>query len=139
MQKKHQNPALALMLALLTVVVVFSGCSENNDPSSSETETGAGASKLITFTVVHGDGSSKDFSIETEQEMLGAALTDEKLIEGDEGEFGLFVTAVDGETADSGKQEWWCLTKGGEAVTTGVDSTPIEDGATYEFTLTTGY
>lgn len=139
MQKKHQNPALALVLVLLTVVVVFSGCSENNGPSSSGTGAGNGSSKSITFTVVHGDGSSKDFSIETEQEMLGAALTDEKLIEGDEGEFGLFVTAVDGETADSSKQEWWCLTKGGEAVTTGVDSTPVEDGATYEFTLTTGY
>lgn len=134
MQNKRQNLALALMLALLAVAVVFGGCSDKQASSK-----GTEAAKAITFTVVHGDGSSKEFSIQTGQEMLGAALADEKLIEGDEGEFGLFVTAVDGETADSSKQQWWCLTKGGEAVTTGVDSTPVEDGAKYEFTLTTGY
>lgn len=134
MQKKRQNPALVFMLALLTVAVILGGCSEAESSSTGEKEA-----KTLTLTVVHGDGASKDFSIETEQEMLGAALLDEKLIEGDEGEFGLFVTSVDGEAADSGKQQWWCLTKGGEVVTTGVDSTPVEDGAQYEFTLTTGY
>ena len=46
---------------------------------------------------------------------------------------------MDGETVDDANQEWWCLTKGGESVETGVDSTPVEDGATYEWTLMVGY
>ena len=124
---------LALLLALALSLGLLAGCSDAGGGSKTE------GVKKITFTVVHGDGTSKDFSIETSQEMLGAALLDEKLIEGDEGEYGLFVTTVDGETADSSQQQWWCLTAGGGTVTTGVDSTPIEDGGQYEFTLTTGY
>lgn len=117
---------LALALAL---VMVFALCACG----------GKTASTTVTVTVVHGDGSSKDFTVKTDKEMLGEALTDEKLVDGEDGPYGLFIKTVDGETADDAKQEWWCLTKGGESVETGVDSTPVEDGATYELTLTTGW
>ena len=46
---------------------------------------------------------------------------------------------VDGETADESIQQWWCITKGGEMLMTGVDDTMIADGEAYEFTLTTGW
>lgn len=128
-----QSRVLALLLAIVLAAGLLAGCGGD---SGSKT---VGGVKHITLTVVHGDGTSKDFSIETSQEMLGAALVDEKLIEGDDSEYGLFVTTVDGESVDSAQQQWWCLTAGGETVTTGVDSTPIEDGGKYEFTLTTGY
>ena len=75
----------------------------------------------------------------TDEEYLGAALENEKLIQGTQGQYGLFVTAVDGEKADDAKQQWWCLTKGGATVDTGVDTTPIADGDAYELTLTTGW
>lgn len=117
------------MLALLMTVTVFVGCGQK----------GQAGAKTITLTVVHGDGSSKDFTVKTDEEMLGPALQAEKLIEGSEGQYGLFITAVDGETADEGNQEWWCLTKGGGEVMTGVDSTPIADGDAFELTLTVGY
>ena len=61
------------------------------------------------------------------------------LLEGEEGQYGLYVKSVNGITADEANQEWWCLTKGGEDVMTGVDMTPVEDGAAYEFTLTVGW
>lgn len=47
--------------------------------------------------------------------------------------------SVDGETVDDANQEWWCLTKGGESLMTGADSTPIADGDQFELTLTVGY
>lgn len=100
---------------------------------------GKTAAVTVTVTVVHGDGSSKDFTVKTDKEMLGEALTDEKLVDGEDGPYGLYIKTVDGETADDAKQEWWCLTKGGESVETGVDSTPVEDGAVYELTLMTGW
>lgn len=121
---------MSLVLALLMTAFVAAGCSGGGGSD--------GVKKTVTLTVVHRDGSSKEFSVETTREMLGAALQDEKLIEGEDGQYGLFVTSVDGEAADAGAKEWWCLTKGGEMVNTGVDSTPVEDGAAYEFTLTTG-
>lgn len=117
---------LALALALV-MVFALAACG------------GGGKNATVTVTVVHGDGSSKDFTVKTDKEMLGEALTDEKLVDGEDGPYGLFVKTVDGETADDANQEWWCLTKGGESVETGVDSTPVEDGATYELTLTVGW
>ena len=44
-----------------------------------------------------------------------------------------------GETADASRQQWWCLTKGGESVNTSADQTPIADGDVFELTLTEGY
>ena len=43
------------------------------------------------------------------------------------------------ETADKSKEEWWCITKGGQAVMTGISTTPFADGDTFELTLTVGY
>ena len=54
-------------------------------------------------------------------------------------DYGLYVVTVDGETADEAQQQWWCFTKGGEMLMTGVDDTMIADGDAYEITLTTGW
>ena len=49
------------------------------------------------------------------------------------------VYTVDGETADWDRdQSWWCLTKNGDWMDTGVDDTVIADGEHYEFTYTVG-
>ena len=66
-------------------------------------------------------------------------MEQEKIIEGEDGQYGLFIHTVDGIKADEGKQEWWCLTKGGNNVDTGVDLTPIQDGDSFELTLKVGY
>lgn len=139
---------LALVLTLLMIACCFAACGSN---ASSGTETSGTSStegssvssaeggKTITFTVVHKDGSSKDFTIKTDADNLRSALEQEKLVEGEEGDYGLYVKTVDGETVDDANEEWWCLTKGGEQVNTGVDDTKIADGEAYEFTFTTGY
>ena len=100
---------------------------------------GSAGDKEITVIVVHGDGSEKSFEISTDSENLRGALEPEGIIQGSDGEYGLFVTTVDGETADESLQQWWCFTKGGESVMTGVDDTMIVDGEQYEITLKTGW
>lgn len=100
---------------------------------------GVKGGKAITVTVVHGDKSEKDFKYQTDEEYLGAVLKKEELVEGEVGEFGLFITSADGEKADDSKQQWWCLTKGGEQLNTSADQTPIKDGEAFEITLTEGY
>ncbi len=99
-------------------------------------QTGA---KEITVSVVHADKTEKDFTYQTDEAYLGAVLEKEGLIEGTEGEYGLFITSVDGETADDSKEQWWCITKGGEQVNTSADQTPIADGEQFELTLKEGY
>lgn len=99
----------------------------------------SGGSKAITVTVVHGDESIKEFKYKTDAEYLSEVLLDKKLIEGTEGQYGLFVTTVDGETADDSKQQWWGYTVNGEMAMVGVDQQPVTDGDAYEFTLNTGW
>lgn len=93
--------------------------------------------KTVVVEVVHGDGSGKEFEYRTDEEYLGPLLLAEKLAEGEQGAYGLFITAVDGETAQDSLRQWWCVTKGGEQVNTGVDATPIADGDHFELTMST--
>ena len=95
--------------------------------------------KLIWVQVVHGDGTVKDFDLNTTQEYLGPALVEGGVVEDNQSAYGLYILTADGETADEGEQEWWCITKGGETVNTGADQTPISDGERYELTFTVGY
>lgn len=95
--------------------------------------------KTISVEVLHKDASTRSFEIRTDQEYLEGALLDEKIIEGSSSEYGLFITTADGEEADASKEEWWCLTKGGEQMTTGVSTTVISDGDKYEISFTQGY
>ena len=99
-------------------------------------QTQAGA-KTVAVEVVYGDASTKEFTYHTDAEYLGEVLLAEKLVEGEQGPYGLFITAVDGETAQDSLRQWWCITKEGERVDTGVDTTPIADGDRFELTMST--
>lgn len=103
------------------------------------TPRGVAGEKEITVKVVHADAGEKEFAYQTDEEFLGAVLEAEGLAEGEEGPYGLYITAVDGETAEESRQQWWCLTKGGETVNTSATQTPIADGDVFELTLTEGY
>ena len=116
--------------------VASSEAAPEENAAGEEETTG---SKTITLTVVHGDGTSNDITVSTDAENLRDALEAEGIIAGEDNSYGMFVQTVDGETADDGEQEWWCLTKGGEMWNYGVDDTEIADGDVYEFTLTVGY
>ena len=95
-------------------------------------------SKTITVTVIQEGVEDKVFTIHTDAEFLRGALEQEKLIEGTESQYGLFVTTVDGVTVDESLRQWWCLNDGeGNMLDTGVDSTPIADGDAFQFVLST--
>ena len=131
--KKPMNKnLLAGVLALVLVVAALIGVYFATRPATSA------ADKTITATVV-ANGEEEAFTIHTDEEYLRGALESIDLIAGEESEYGLFVTTVNGITADDANQEWWCFTKGGESLNTGVDSTPIADGDAFEITLTVGY
>ena len=95
--------------------------------------------KDIYVSVVHGDSSVSYFEYSTKAEFLGDVLTEEGLLEGEAGPYGLWVTVMDGEEADDSKQEWWGYTVNGAFSMYGVDQQPIMDGDSYEFTLNVGY
>ncbi|MCI6468189.1 MAG: DUF4430 domain-containing protein [Faecalicatena sp.] len=100
---------------------------------------GAKGAKTVMVKVSYSDQSTNEFKYQTDEAYLGEVLKNEGLVEGEDGPYGLFITSVDNEKADDSKQQWWCLTKGGEQVNTSADQTPIEDGDVFELTLTEGY
>ena len=132
MSKKTRN----IILAVAVLLVLAVGALLVWNHFKPVAQVGA---KSIVLEVVHGDETSKEFKIQTDAENLRGALEQESLIEGSDSEYGLFVETVDGETANMDNQEWWCFTKGGETLMTGVDDTMIADGEHYEATFTVGW
>ena len=92
------------------------------------------AKKQFTFVVVDGNGTETTFQISTDKNIVGDALLAEGLIAGEEGAYGLYVKTVNGITADYDVDKtYWAFYINGEYAFTGVDATPIEEGATYTF------
>lgn len=121
------------VVAFVVVIALFVGVYFATRP-----ETAAGG-KTFTVTVQHKDGTEKVFTYQSDEEYLGAVLLAEGLIQGDESEFGLMVTTVDGETADySVDQSYWALYIGEDYATTGADQTPIHDGDAFKWVYTIG-
>ena len=131
--KQNKKSVIILSCVLAVLVAAFALIYIMNRP---ETVVG---DKTITVEVILADGTSKEHTVNTDAEFLRGALEEKNLVEGDESEYGLFVKTVDGVTANDANQEWWCFTKGGETLFTGVDTTPIADGEHYEITLTVGW
>ena len=94
---------------------------------------GEGATQF-TFTVVDADGNETTATVNTDAKTLGEALLDLGVIAGDDGDYGLYVTTVNGQTLDYDKDgAYWALYVGDQYATTGVDSTELEPGETYSF------
>lgn len=91
------------------------------------------------FVVVDADGKETEFTVKTDADTVGKALLDANLIAGEDSEYGLYVKTVNGITADYDTDgSYWAFYINGEYATTGVDSTEIEDGATYTFKVEKG-
>ena len=87
------------------------------------------------FQVICGD-NTVTFTVNTDETNLGAALLNAGLVEGEDGQYGLYVKKVNGVTADYDvNQIYWNFTKNGEMMMTGVDGEEIEAGAHYEMTV----
>lgn len=129
-QTKLLRPLLLVFAVLIAATVLCTACTQ------AEPQVGV---KTITVQIIVDGQDTVAKSITTDAEYLRGALEEEDLIAGEESQYGLFVKTVNGITADDAKQQWWCFTKGGADLFTGVDTTPIADGDTFEITLKTGY
>lgn len=97
------------------------------------TVLGEGETKFL-FTVVDKDGAETTFEIHTDKETVGEALSEQNLIEGEDGEFGLYVKTVNGITADYDTDgTYWAFYINDEYAMSGVDTTQIEAGSSYSF------
>lgn len=130
MKDKKKVIAVVVLVAILAVMIGLYAMTQQ------KTVEGA---KTITVTVVHGDGTEKTFTYTSTSEYLGPVLIAERLVDGEEGPYGLTINTVDGETASwEENQSYWALYIGDEYATTGADTTPIYDGSTFKLVYTIG-
>ena len=135
MKKILSLTALVLTLATLFLLVSCNTVEKSGSWEKAiylkDTELGKG-SKTVEVEV-KADGQSITFTIHTDKQTLGEALQEHKLIEGEEGAFGLYVKRVNGILADYDVDgTYWGFYKNGEMMMTGVDGATIDDGEHYE-------
>lgn len=144
-QRKEEKKMKRIISLTVLLLIILSSCltvSCGGDDSdevmmyTEDTTLGSGATQF-TLAVEHADGKRVVFTINTDKTVLSDALTEHNLLEGDEGEFGLYVKKVNGITADYDKDKtYWALYIDGEYAMSGVDSTPITAGEEYTFKVT---
>ncbi len=135
--KKVINSTVSVILALV-FVLCFISCNTvdntgvwENATHLKDKEFGKGAT-TVEVEVKAGE-QSVTFTIHTDKTILGDALIEHGLIDGEQGPYGLYVKSVNGIVADYDVDKtYWAFYIGGEYAMTGVDGTEITDGAHYE-------
>ena len=144
MKKTNMKKMLSLFLCvvLIAAMALFTTACDGNYilnllgyVGNVEGGTEAPVAKMsFTFIVVDKNGNETTFNISTDKTTVGEALLAEGLIEGEPGAYGLYVKKVNGIVADYDiDQTYWAFYINGEYAFTGVDATPVEEGATYSF------
>ena len=129
--KRIKRILFLIPVLLLTAAAILS----LNSCDKKITELDDGIEKTITVTVIDDEGESTVFTITTTKTTLRGALEQEKLVEGDESDYGLYVKVVNGLRADYDKDKaYWSFSKDGADLMAGIDSTVITDGDRYEIT-----
>lgn len=86
----------------------------------------------FSFVICDGDGQETAITVKTDKQMVGEALKDENIIEGEVQEYGLYVKKVNGITADYDiDQTYWAFYIDGAYAMQSVDMTEIQDGSIY--------
>lgn len=85
----------------------------------------------VTVEVKAGEQSIK-FTVNTDKDTVGAALMEHKLIDGDQGDYGLYVKKVNGITADYDTDKaYWAFYVDDAYANAGIDQTKIEKDKLY--------
>lgn len=130
MDKKKKIIAAVVVIA---VIAVFAGVYAVFGPKASQ------GTKSYTVEVVNKEGESKTYTGKTDAEYL-SGLMDELAAAGDfsydgtTSDYGLYITAINGETADySVDGAYWSIYVNGEYGSYGADQQPVADGDSFKF------
>ena len=139
----HKLSFILCMMLVAATTLIMTGCNDkatqevtpDTSVSVESNVLGEGDTKF-TLSVVDQDGNETQFEIHTDKETVGEALLECGLVEGDEGEFGLYVKKVNGIEADYDKNgTYWAFYINGEYAMSGVDTTEIEADTSYAFKI----
>ena len=129
---------LALFLSALMLLSLV-GCGGNAGQTAGNKVIENGATigegdKSFVTEVVDADGNTVKFTVQTNEKAVGEALQKLGVIDGEEGDYGLYIKTVNGITADYNKDGvYWAFYVDGEYAMTGADMTDVVDGTVYTF------
>ncbi len=135
--------AVILLVVAMVLTLVCCGKKDNkkadggNDPvQTGSIQTGDDKEEIsFSIRVTGPDGKTKNIPVKTTADNLADALIENDLVEGEDSEYGFFITAVDGIKAEDG-YFWALVDKEGAMLQTGASSTPVKDGDTFGFEYT---
>ena len=151
--KNIMNRIICVALIILMSVVFFS-CAEVESPekqnnTATEEKAGLWSDAIYTENKTFGNGAkpfelevkaedkSVTFTIKTDADNLEEALVEHKLIEGEEGPYGMYIKKVNVITADYDvDQSFWSLSQNGTPLAPGASGAEIKGGEHFEFTHT---
>lgn len=130
--------SFSLVLALVATMVLCSAAcrSEEAKPDTnavgSIVEVGEGTTAFV-LEVTDKQGVKTCFNVKTDKTTVGEALLEEEIIAGEQGAYGLYIKTVNGVTCDfDADGYYWAFYINGEYAMSGVDTTEIKQGQTYE-------
>lgn len=128
----------ALLLAMMMVfTLVACGNKDAKQETSKTVDNGATigeGEKSFVVEVVDADGNTVKFTVLTDAKTVGEALQSLGVIEGEEGDYGLYIKTVNGITADYDKDGvYWAFYVDGEYAMTGADMTDVVSNTVYTF------
>ena len=139
---KNTKRILALALVALLLALSLVSCNTVDKTGVWETATYRrdmtfGSGMRTAVVEVKAGEDTVTFTVKTDKSTVGAALLEHNLIAGEEGPYGLYVKVVNGMTADYDvDMSYWTFYIDGEYAMSGVDTTEIEEGVTYQLVYT---
>ena len=136
--KCHLKRLLALALAAV-MLLALAACGKAPQTGGVTLPVQDGAtigqgSKTITVEVTDAEGKTVRFTVNTNQETVGAALQELGVVAGEQSSYGLYIKSVNGITADYDKDGvYWAFYIDGEYASTGADQTGVTAGSVYAF------
>ena len=127
-KKKMSKGAIIAIIALVAAIAVIAVVYFVNAPKTSK------GAKSVTISVIDNNGAEKSYSAKTDAEYLSQVFDEIKglTVEGDSSEYGLYITTVNGLTADySVDSSYWAIYVNGNYGSYGADSQPVADGDSF--------
>ena len=128
---KKRILSIVFLLTFAVSAFILSGCGSKKTEADSETV------RQFTVVCVDAQGTEQHFELSSARKTLGEALRDEKMIDGEDGPYGLQLITVCGISADWTKDgAYWAIYIGDDYALYGVDGIEIVDGTVYKFVWT---
>ncbi len=135
MARKTQTKIFLSLISLLVLMAVAALGLISCDKKEEEKDPNA-VTVTIEITDDKGEKTSKEYSSSTAK-TLADILKENNLVEGEDSEYGFYITAVNGITADYNTDgAYWALYKNSEYMMTGADGETLEAGAVYGLVYT---